>query len=92
MIELHLLNGKVDKFLPHEVFIPENNIGPVTKQFPYTWAVLKLLVHERVCSRIMGQASWSRFLEAGHVSQAFPAMLGIVKNFMKNVRQEVRNA
>jgi hypothetical protein len=84
--KLGLLNGRVGELFNHEVFLPDNNIGPVTLQFPYTWTVLKLLMHERVRSRVTGRASWNRFLAPEHISNALQVTLGITQKFYEECR------
>jgi hypothetical protein len=75
------LNRAPAEFLPHEYLLPDTRDGPATLRFPYTLALLRILIMPRLWTHFAGRPAWSGFFAADHPSGALPLTVAIADAF-----------
>ena len=79
-------------YLKRETFLPDTISGPVTWNFPYTWAVAKMLTHERVRAWLSGEPSWSPYYRPDHPSKGLALMTKIVEAFRQTAKARAKES
>lgn len=73
--------------LPHEYLLPDTRDGPITVRFPYTLAILRLIVSPRIRNRVRDQTPYSDFYSIDHPSEALPISIAIADAFVREAHQ-----
>ena len=73
--------GAPEAYLLNEWFLPDSEGGPVTFEPPYSLALVRGLISERVLAKLLGKPSWLGFYAEEHGSGALPLLLAILDEF-----------
>lgn len=55
-------------FYPHETFIPDTELGPISLGFPFTSVVVRYFLSARLQNYLRGRPGWIDFFAADHCS------------------------
>ena len=80
---LSSFEDEMKTLLPHESFMPDTPVGPISFRFPYTLSLGRLLFHDQVHHWISKEPSWIGFLDEAHPTQAFSVTIEICRRFMR---------
>lgn len=69
--------------LPHEVFLPGTDLGPVRFAFPFGLALGRLALHPQVRNWVSEQPSWIDYLKPDHSSGALEVTARLCRRFVK---------
>lgn len=81
--ELPTLYREPAQYLKHETFLPDSEYGPARMSFPFSFALSRLVMRERILNWITDKPSWQSFLQPGHESQSMELTSAIAAAFKK---------
>ena len=82
----HLANDPA-LLLPHEVFLPGADLGPVRFAFPFGLALGRLALHPQVRNWVSERPSWIDYLEPDHPSEALEVTTRLCQRFVEACRR-----
>jgi hypothetical protein len=73
---------KLAQYLPHEQFLPNNGLGMVIAEFPYTRSLYRFFRHgDFIAHYLRREPTWSEFYVPGHPSGSYELFRAIVRRF-----------